>query len=302
MLAPTYAGAVEPERETFVESLGLRVHVIEWGDPAAPPVLMCHGFWDHARSFAVLGPLLASRYRAVAMDARGHGESEWAGAYSWHGNIHGVVDVLRWLGSPTHLVGHSMGGGHVVDAARALPELVGSVVNIDGFGPPPLTPAEEAGAHERFASYLDSRRAVARRPDWRPYRTFDELVERRRAQNPRLPIDWLRYFVFHAARRAPDGWRWKADPTLAQGFGPWRPEWIGHGYARLAAPMLAVVGSENDTWGPLPEPIIGPRLAGVRRLERATVAGAGHFVHMEQPADTARLILDFFEAGDDGSV
>lgn len=293
MRAPTYAGAVEPEREAFVESLGLRVHVIEWGDPAAPPVVLCHGFWDHARSFAVLGPMLASRYRAVAIDARGHGDSEWAGAYSWPSNIHAVVSVLRWLGRPAHLVGHSMGGGHAVDTARSAPELARSVVSIDGFGPPPLTADEEARLCERFAGFLDVRRAAARRGDWRPYPTFDELVERRRAQNPRLPTDWLRYFVFHGARQAADGWRWKSDPLLAQGFGPWRPEWIAHGYARLHAPMLAIVGSENDTWGPLPDAVTGPRLARIQRLTRATVAGAGHFVHMEQPAATAGLILDF---------
>ena len=59
--------------------------------------------------------------------------------------------------------------------------------------------------------------------------------------------------------------------------------------------MLAVTGSENDTWGPLPEAIIGPRLAGVSGLQRATVAGAGHFVHIERPRETAQLLFDYLE-------
>jgi pimeloyl-ACP methyl ester carboxylesterase len=294
--APTYAGAREPDREWFVTSLGVRIHVVEWGDPEAPPVLCCHGFWDHARSFASLAPLLTSRFRVVAMDARGHGDSEWAGAYTWQASVHAVVDVIRQLAAPVHLIGHSMGGGHVTDTARAVPDRVRRIVNIDGFGPPPLTADEEAQLLQRCASFLDGRRAAARRADWRPYDAFDQLVQRRAAQNPRLPTDWLRYFVFHAARRGRDGWRWKADPLLAHGFGPWRPEWIAPGYARVAQPMLAVVGSVPDTWGPLPEAVVGPRLAGVRRLERATVADAGHFFHMEQPAATARLILDFLDA------
>ena len=296
MIAPTHAAAREPEREWFVTSLGVRIHVVEWGAAEAPPVLCCHGFWDHARSFASLAPLLGARFRVLAMDARGHGDSQWAGAYTWHSNIHAVVDVIRTLGAPVHLVGHSMGGGHVTDAARAVPELVRRVVNIDGFGPPPLTAEEESQLPQRCAAFLDGRRLAAQRGDWRPYADFEQLVERRRAQNPRLAPDWLRYFVFHAARRGADGWRWKADPLLAQGFGPWRPDWIAPGYARVAQPMLAIVGSEPDTWGPLPEAIVGPRLSGVRRLERATVADAGHFVHMEQPAATARLILDFLDA------
>lgn len=44
MLPPTHPAAREPDREWTVPSLGLRVHVLEWGDPAAPPLLCCHGF------------------------------------------------------------------------------------------------------------------------------------------------------------------------------------------------------------------------------------------------------------------
>lgn len=293
MAAPTFPGAVEPERERIVDSLGVRIHIVEWGDPTAPPLLLCHGFWDHARGFATLAPLLAARYRVAAMDARGHGESEWAAAYAWYAHIHDVVAVMRSFGAPVHLVGHSMGGGHVVDAARAAPELTRSVVSIDGFGPPPFTPDDDARLPERFAAYLDQRRGAARRPDWRPYATLADLVERRRAQNPRLSREWLCYFVRHGAREGPDGWRWKADPLMAHGFGPWRPDWIGPGYARLCAPLLAITGSEHDTWGPLPEEILGPRLAGVPRLERVTIAGAGHFVHVERPRETARVVLDY---------
>ena len=150
-----------------------------------------------------------------------------------------------------------MGGGHVIDAARAAPELVRQVVNMDGFGPPPRTPEEESRLLERFAGFLDRRRDAAGRGDWRPYASLDQLVERRRAQNPRLSIEWLRYFVFHGARESADGWRWKADPLHAHDAGPWRPEWIAGGFARLRAPLLAVTGSEADTWGPLPEAICG---------------------------------------------
>jgi len=296
MAVPSYPGAVEPARQAFVASGDVRIHVVEWGDAAAPALLCCHGFWDHARSFAVLGPQLAARYRVVALDARGHGDSDWAAAYSWATHIADIVAVARWIGAPLHLIGHSMGGGQVVDGARALPDLVRGVVNIDGFGPPPMSAQDEARTVERFSGFLEQRRAVAARPDWRPYGTLEQLVERRRAQNPRLSREWLQYFVFHGARQAEDGWRWKADPLLGQGAGPWRPDWIAHGYARLQQPMLAVVGSEDDTWGPLPDAIVGPRLAGVPKLTRATLAGAGHFVHMERPRETAQLILDWLEA------
>jgi pimeloyl-ACP methyl ester carboxylesterase len=292
MEAPHCAEAVEPERSRFVESFGLRIHCVEWGDTEAQPLVLCHGMWDHARSFASLAPLLAERYRVVAVDARGHGDSEWADGYSWPCDVADIVQVLRSLGRPTHLVGHSKGGGQVTDAARAAPELVRKVVNIDGFGPPPLRPEEEP-TPERCRAFLDLRRQAATRGGWRPYPNLDQLVERRRAQNPRLAGAWLRYFVFHAARPVEGGWSWKSDPLMAHGFGPWRPEWIAVSYRLLAAPLLAINGTERDTWGPLPEAILAERLANIRHLERVRIAGAGHFVHMERPRDTAQAILAF---------
>src|SRR5262245_57957243 len=49
MQPPSYPGAVEPERSGEVESLGLRLHYVEWGDPEAMPLVLCHGMFDHAR-------------------------------------------------------------------------------------------------------------------------------------------------------------------------------------------------------------------------------------------------------------
>jgi len=295
MQSPNYPGTVEPEREGVVESAGIALHYAEWGDPKGDPLVLCHGMWDHARGFAVLAPLLARRYRVVALDARGHGESEWAPAYSWPTDVADIVSVLRSLGRPAHLVGHSKGGGQVTDAAAATPEMVRKVVNIDGFGPPPFGP-EDVATPERCRSYLDARRTAAERGGWRPYPSLDDLVERRRVQNPRLSREWLRYFVYHAAREAQDGWRWKSDPLMAHGFGPWSPDWIAPAYAHMHRPVLAIVGSERDTWGPLPEPLLGDRLRVFRDLKRATIRGAGHFVHMEQPVETARVILEFLES------
>jgi pimeloyl-ACP methyl ester carboxylesterase len=292
MESPTCPGAVEPERSSFVESSGLRIHCLEWGDPAADPIVLCHGMWDHARSFATLAPLLAERYRVVAIDSRGHGESDWADGYSWPCDIADIVRVARSLGRPVYLVGHSKGGGQATDATRAAPDLVRKVVNIDGFGPPPFTPEDEPSP-QQCRMFLDLRRRAAERDHWRPYPTLDHLIKRRQQQNPRLTGEWLRYFVFHAARQVEGGWAWRADPLMAHGFGPWRPEWIGVSYRGLTAPLLAITGSERDTWGPLPESILAERLSNVRNLERLRIAGAGHFVHMERPRETARAILDF---------
>jgi pimeloyl-ACP methyl ester carboxylesterase len=300
MTEPTYPGAVAPERTRSFDSLGIRLHLSEWGDPGATPVVLCHGMFDHGRGFDLLAPLLAERFRVIAIDARGHGESAWADAYTWLVDLIDLVHVLRALGRPAHLIGHSKGGGLATDAAVRAPECVRQLVNIDGFGPPPDgfaipgAPRAPRSRPESLAEFLDARRATEG-PAARSYASLDDLVARRRAQNPRLSVEWLRYFLFHGARESADGWRWKVDLRAARGFGPWVPAWVGPGWRLLRSPMLAVIGSEPDSWGPLPESVIGPRLANVPRLDRATVEGAGHFVHVEQPGAVAALLLDYLE-------
>ncbi len=298
---PEYPGAVAPERQRRISSGGVEIQTHEWGDPDAPPVVLCHGMFDHGRGFDLLAPYLAERFRVVALDARGHGDSDWADAYTWHADLADVAAVLASLGRPAHLVGHSKGGGQATDTATSVPERVRQLVNIDGFGPPPegfIPPGREGfeGTRmERFRMFLDRRRRASNGAAWRPYAGLEDLVERRQAQNPRLTREWLRYFLWHGSREVEGGWVWKADPLAPQGFGPWKPEWIGPGWRALEVPMLAVIGSELDTWGPLPEPILAERLSNVKQLERATVEGTGHFVHMEKPKETAALLLEFLE-------
>jgi pimeloyl-ACP methyl ester carboxylesterase len=260
--------------------------------------------FDHGRGFDTLAPLLAERFRVVALDARGHGDSGWCDAYPWHVDVLDIVNVVLEIDRPVRVIGHSRGGGLATDAACRLGARVRQLVNIDGFGPPPAgfsipgVPDDDRPLPERFAGYLDGRRRATRTHGAsRVYADLGELVARRKAQNPRLDLEWLRYFAYHGARRAPGGWTWKADLRAARGFSPWKPEWVGPGWRVMQAPMLAVIGSEQDTWGPLPESILGPRLENVARLERATVAKAGHFAHMEQPRATADLLLAWLDRG-----
>ena len=302
MIEPSHPEAVAPERSRWISSNGVRLRVHEWGDPQATPVLLCHGMFDHARGFDLLAPRLAERFRVLALDARGHGDSDWADSYPWSMDVFDIVNVLAELGRPAHLIGHSKGGGQAIDAALAAPERVIKIVDLDGFGPPDekgfRRPGEletqTLGVAEQCGLFLDRRRRASERGNWKAYPTFDALVERRGEQNPRLPGSWLRYFVYHAAREFEDGWRWRADPHFAAShFGPFTPAWIGPEWKHLRSPLLAVIGGVPDVWGPIPEETLAQRLANVPELERATVADAGHFIHMEQPAECARLMLDF---------
>jgi pimeloyl-ACP methyl ester carboxylesterase len=256
--------------------------------------------WDHGRGFDLLAPLLAERYRVIAIDARGHGDSAWSDSYLWHQDVRDIARVVQSLGDRVRLLGHSKGGGQATDAAVLARANVYKLVNIDGFGPPngpigrPGRPAREPDGPIAFSEFLDGRRRLAERPAFRPYPKLDDLVERRKQTNPRLSNEWLRYFCWHGSRRDGDGFQWKADPIAGSGAGPFRVDWIGPGWRELRAPMLAINGREPDTWslGPDAEST-AERLAFVQHVERVVIEDAGHFPHMERPAETARVVLDF---------
>jgi pimeloyl-ACP methyl ester carboxylesterase len=299
-----YPGARAPERQRRVTSHGVRLSVVEWGDPAAPPLLLAHGGSDFARTFDVFAPLLAAGgYRVVSWDHRGHGDSDHAALYSWEADLRDALVVLDETGrEPLPLVGHSKGGGLLLDIALFYPERVTRLISIDGLpsirrrGRRDLSQEERVqGRGEMLERWLDHRRRahdVRRKPG-----TVEELARRRGEMNPRLPFEWLCYLVTAGARQDVDGWRWKLDPALRMGgFGPWRPGWILAQLPKLAVPTLGLVSRvvEPMGWGSSAEEL-RPYLAPRTVVE--DLAELGHFLHIEAPGLVASRVLEFL-AGD----
>lgn len=306
--APTYPGARPAERQYDFDAQGQRLRLHEWGDRKGLPVVLCHGYWDNAHGFDLLAPYLAQRYRVVAIDARGHGDSAWVDSYHWLHMAHDVVHVLKHvteLHERAHLIGHSFGGNVATYAACLAPQLIDKLVNIEGFGPgtqeyplPGDSANIEAGSLAALRAYLDQRRKSQSFVAWRPYQHIEELVARRKQLNPRLSDAWLRYFCWYGSRLSDDGWRWKADPELASGADPFKAQWVGRDWKHLKRPMLAIVADEQDSWGPLAPTLIDERLRHVPsgQLERAKVPGTGHFPHMENPVGVTQLLFDYLQA------
>ena len=100
---------------------GISIAGDAWGNPDGPLVLLQHGGGQTRHAWKGTGQLLgATGYYAVAFDARGHGDSEWApdGLYSQDVMVRDLECVVAQLGKPRPvLVGASMGGGTSLVAA-----------------------------------------------------------------------------------------------------------------------------------------------------------------------------------------
>lgn len=299
--AAAYPGARRPDRRTTVDSSGLALSKVEWGPADAPPIVVVHGGFDFAETLNVFAPLLVEMgWRVVSWDHRGHGQSEWAGLYSWEADLRDAAAVLDAIGpDPVPVVGHSKGGAVSLHLAEAYPHRFTHLVNLDGL--PSRRSMPDVAEHERarllsreLDAWLGHRRSIAgkeRKPG-----TIAELAVRRGRMNTRLSDEWLRYLVTVGARRDDDGWRWRIDPTLRLGgFGPWRPEWTLQRLPGLSMPFMAVFGLEPEVmgWGTRRDDVERylPDDAVLHELE-----GVGHFVHIERPDLVAELVADFVGA------
>ncbi|MBA2609971.1 MAG: alpha/beta hydrolase [Actinobacteria bacterium] len=294
----TFPGARRPDRSRRVDSSGLSLAVYEWGDESASPVFLVHGGFDFAGTFDGLAARLADAgWRVIAHDQRGHGDSEHATCYSWDADIRDALAVIDSVTpGPAPILGHSKGGGLMLQLADACPHRVTKLINIDGL--PSKRNFPDVSDRERtrmmsseLTNWLEHRRKAAtleRKPG-----TLEELAKRRGRTNPRLSQEWLEYLVTIGARHDEDGWRWKIDPVMRfGGFGPWRPEWSMFRLASVGVPLLGIIGSIPEAMGFGTKPHdIEPFLPPGARLE--VFEETGHFVHIEQPDRVAALVTEF---------
>ena len=288
----------EPDRATFVDLGRTTLRLWEWGDPTDPPVLMVHGGWDHGRMWDGLAPRIAALGRhAVAVDVRGHGDSgrlPEAGP-SWPMFVVDVAQVCRHLGAPVTLVGHSFGGGVVLSVTSAFPELVARTVNIDGLGPPPEMMIVQDHAASA-AQWLRDADRVHREPA-REYPSLEEMAQKRKDINTRLPYDWCLHLATHGTKRSKDGgFVWKSDPFMRLGSpGPFNDATLRAQYARTNRPIMVLSGTEEDQWNFLQPEDRARRLSAFPDVQHHTVTGAGHYIHIEQPDATIALLERFLE-------
>ena len=122
----TFASEAAP-RDRFIDANSMRFHYLEWGDPQSPPVMLLHGFAQTCHSWDFVALSLCDRYRVIALDQRGHGDSDWAedGDYApetQQGDIGAIVDGLGF--KQFVLMGLSMGGRNSLTYAAANPDRV----------------------------------------------------------------------------------------------------------------------------------------------------------------------------------
>jgi len=121
-------------QDRYMQINGLRLHYLDWGNNECQTMLLLHGFMAHAHVWDDFAFSFGSRYHVVALDQRGHGESQWSkeGAYTIEDHFADIalfIETLRL--EKLILVGHSMGGRHALFYAACAPHKVDRLILVD---------------------------------------------------------------------------------------------------------------------------------------------------------------------------
>jgi pimeloyl-ACP methyl ester carboxylesterase len=265
--------------DKFVTVNGLKLHYVEWGDAKNPPLILIHGISRFARTFDHLVPSFVDRYRVIAYDLRGHGDSGWdpQARYLVEDHVGDLEGLVKTLGLRGIVVWGNSTGGRVAQVFTALhPELVTHLVSED-VGP------------ERPRSIADgfAKRVAAEQHGWA---SEDELVATLRKSNREMSETAARTWVRHAAKAREDGRIvWKRDPNLVKGFVEtelWR--FVG----TISRPALYVIGGRSAIVPPETQLQLQNRLPKVRVV---SMPGLGHYPSDEKPAEFVALVNEFLK-------
>ena len=289
--------AAMPESLRYT-SMGLSLNVWAWGRAEAPPLVLVHGVRDHARAWDRIAERFADRYRVLAPDLRGHGDSEHArgGFYPSEGYVFDLAELLAPLGR-VKIVGHSLGGNVALRYAALFPEKVERLVAIEGLSHSPKMVAEQRAkpVEARFRSWIERVREIAAEPA-RRYATVEEAIARVAAEHPRLDADFAAHLAREGVRANGDGtWSFKFDPALRA----FPPVELGQEDAQalwraVACPALLVYGAQS--WAS--NPIADGRAAHFRDARVVTLEGAGHWAQHDAREAFVTAAAEFLdEAG-----
>ena len=272
-----------PTSHSFI-SQRLRLHYADWGNADAPPLLLVHGGRDHCRSWDWVAETLRDQWHVIALDQRGHGDSQWSpdGNYATMEMVYDVAQLVHQLDlAPVTIVAHSMGGNVCTRYAGLYPENVRKLVAIEGLGPSPTFREEQEAKPyaERIRNWIDQKRAAAARLP-RRYASIEDAYARMKAENTYLNDEQARHLTINGINRNEDGtWTWKFDPHL--NF--WMPFDIPEAkleelWQAITCPTLLMYGA--DSWASNPEK--DGRIKHFNSARVVEFANAGHWLHHDQ--------------------
>jgi pimeloyl-ACP methyl ester carboxylesterase len=268
-------------RRRRVQANGLSLHLLECGQPGRPALRFLHGGAAHAHWFDEVTAPFVDRFHVVALDQRGHGQSDWppTGRYAtedFAGDLAAVMDTLAWRDMV--VVGHSMGGHNAMSFSAWHPGRVRGLVIVDAR--PSIPDDRLVLMHRR------GQRAL------RHHATIEEAVKAFRLL-PRETVadpELLEHLAREGVVERDGGWVYRFDPTANAARQP-VDAWTL--LDRIEAPTLITRAALSPV---LPAAQAARLRASIRRAELVEIPEAYHHLTLDQPAAFVEALERFLAA------
>lgn len=276
--------------QRWTGAAGVTVAGDTWGDPNAPVVMLLHGGGQTRHAWKRTGVRLADAgYYAIALDARGHGDSDWApdGEYSLEVMVADLEAVVTQVGTARPdrggpvLVGASLGGGVSLAAIGSGVIDASALVLVD------IAPQIETEGVQRIRDFMFAN------PDG--FASLEEVADAVASYQPHRQRPSDLSGLAKNVRLGDDGrYRWHWDPAFMAG-----PRRLNEGNMalddmarRVEVPTLLVRGALSD--------LVSPQgaqhfLELCPHAEYVDVAGAAHMVAGDRNDIFGAAVIEFLE-------
>lgn len=262
---------VMPDLRRFTTNDGLRLAADVLGEPSRGSVILAHGGGQTRHAWSGAGQALAARgWRTVALDLRGHGDSEWSpvGDYRMHRFAEDLVDVAGQLGDRPALIGASLGGiaGLMVETVVA-PGTFASLTMVD------IVPDMEPSGVDKIMAFMSAHLSEG-------FGSLEEAADAVAAYMPHRPRPAELSGLRKNLREADDGrLRWHWDPRFVTGVRSGRvpddAERLSNALGALTLPVHLIRGRMSELVSRQAALDFVARVPGAVFTD---VAGAGHMV------------------------
>ena len=273
---------VEPQDKRVVAN-GLDLHYLDWGTEGQPPIIFLHGALQQSHSWDFISLPICGDYHTLVLDARGHGDSQWApdGDYSLDAHQSDLDGFVEALGLEQFiLVGHSMGGRNAYVYTSRHPERVKSLVIVDSG------PEMRTGGESRIRQFRELP------DDLDSYQEFASRIQEYTGRSREQVLGALKYSIREGANGK---WTWKYDKLLrTPGYRPpsWDVEKLWECVASIRCPTLIVRGSESDIFS---SEVMERMLRTIPQSSAAIVPKAGHLVAGDNPVGFLSALRTFLD-------
>lgn len=234
-----------------------------------------HGLLGRGKNFTRIAKGLGDDTQTLLVDLPNHGSSYWTEGFDYAHMADLAAEAIAPYaqGEPLVVMGHSMGGKVAMLLALRHPHLVSKLVVID------IAPAESKGSFEHL---MDSMLAL-------PITSYTTRSQADADLAPAIPQAGVRAFLLQNLVMDRQGNRWEPNLQMLRSHLPAIMAWPGAS-GSYSGPVLWIAGGDSPYITPADSQ---PMRALFPKVRKATIKGAGHWVHSEKPQETIYLLKQF---------